>query len=246
MSIREHALPFFNIFDKNMDVLICNFTGVYIAEGFDSYGDVIDFTDLSGTSMYVDDEAESEIKSRLCLYYGMNGYVNHAAEDSDLLPRIRFLDNGNYHYMTRILASFISESFDLITFDHHTDDKEPAFAGLRSCGSWRRDIADGNQFLKESMLIRSYEDFKSSYISSDLPLYISVDKDVLSQDVLKTNWDQGDMREDEFFDIIEKLFDTRRIIAFDVCGEDLTEEPCGENKKFNEKLIRFLKIKTGE
>ncbi|MBQ9360418.1 MAG: hypothetical protein IJT96_05220 [Lachnospiraceae bacterium] len=241
MRIREHALPFFNMFDKNMDVLICNFTGVYIAEGLDFYGDVIDLTDLYGTRMYVDDEAEREIKSRLYLHYGMGGYGNHTIDNHDFLPCIRFIDNGNYHYMTRILASFIIEPFDLITFDHHTDDKEPAFAGLRSCGSWRKDIADENELLKESILIRSYEDFKTSYISSDLPLYISVDKDVLSVDVLKTNWDQGDMREDEFFDIIRELLDNRNVIAFDVCGEDLIEGPCEKNKQFNKKLIGFLK-----
>ena len=78
------------------------------------------------------------------------------------------------------------------------------------------------------------------------PVYVSVDKDVLDPSVVATDWDQGDMREDEFFDIIGELFDTRRILAFDVCGEDLTEEPFGENKKFNEKLIGFLRSKFFE
>ena len=206
-------------------VLFCDFTGVYGRQGISEGRDMICFSDLSGTGMYVDKEAEEEIKRRL-LAAGFPGKY-----------RIRFLDNGNYHYMTRILASFSEAPFDLITFDNHTDDKPPAFEGLKSCGSWRLDIAAENKNLQNSMLIQSWQDFESVYISSDLPLYISLDKDILSRRVLETNWDQGNMTEEELFRILEELFKTREIEAFDICGEDLPDKSQEANREFNLRLL---------
>lgn len=209
----------------NGDVLICNFTGVYEDEGLTGAYDFIDFSDMSGTRMYVDEESEKEILKRLDMIGFPGSY------------RLRFLDNGNYHYMTRIMSSYIKEPFDLITFDNHTDDQAPAFEGAKSCGSWRLDIRSENLFLQQSMLVQSSDGFRNEYIPSRLPLYISLDKDILSADVLKTNWDQGDMKEAELFDILGELFKTREVIAFDICGEDLPEESCEANREFNRRLI---------
>lgn len=209
-------------------ILFCNFTGVYDKEGILSLGDVLDLRSLSGTGMYVDKEAERAIRDKLDVLDGLCRY------------KIRFLDNGNYHYMTRIFASYVQEPFDLITFDHHTDDQPPSFGGLKSCGSWRLDIRSENRMLKGSMLVQDRDGFERDYIPSDMPLYISLDKDILSEEVLKTNWDQGDMRGEELFDILKMLYDTRDVIALDVCGEDLPDAPCGENREFNEMLIGLL------
>lgn len=212
------------------DVLICSFTGVYEREGLTEDYDTVDLSDLSGTRMYIDDASELEIRKRL----------EAAGFPGDY--GIRFLDNGNYHYMTRIMASFIKEPFDLITFDNHTDDKPPAFEGVRSCGSWRLDAALENKYLRRSMLIRRAGDMKEGYTASELPLYISLDKDVLSEEVLSTNWDQGSMREEELTLILKELYKTRRIIAFDICGEDLPDEPCKNNLEFNRRMIGLTQI----
>lgn len=48
----------------------------------------IDMSDISGTDMYCSREAEQEIRNRL-KPYGPQG--------------IHFLDNGNYHYVTKFL-----------------------------------------------------------------------------------------------------------------------------------------------
>ena len=210
-----------------MDILFCNFTGIYELEGITDRGVTIDLSDLPGTDMYIDEESEQEIKRRL-----------EAAGASAF--RLRFLDNGNYHYMTRILASSISGPFDLITFDHHTDDQPPAFEGARSCGSWRMDIAAENKNLRRSMLIRDPEGFERAYIPSDLPLYISIDKDILSPDVLITNWDQGDMTSEQLFELLRKLFDERQILALDICGEDLPGNPYEDNRSFNLHIINLI------
>ena len=211
-----------------MDILFCDFTGVYEREGLKGYGDLIDFKELSGTGMYIDAEAEKALRERLSAFIHRKEY------------RLRFLDNGNYHYMTRILASYVKEPFDLITFDNHTDDKPPAFPGLKSCGSWRLDIAAENKYLKSSLLVRRREDMEALAALSGLPLYISLDKDILSRDVLRTNWDQGDMNEAELFTALEELYRCRRVIAFDVCGEDLPDAPCTANANFNKRLIKLV------
>ena len=209
-----------------------DFTSVYEKQEMSEHGDVIDMKDLDGTRMYVDDAAEEEIRHRIS--------AANAAELSSVSCPLRFLDNGNYHYMTRILASLITEPFDLITFDHHTDDQPPAFEGAKSCGSWRLDITKENKYLRQSHLIQRYDDYDTIYTPSELPLYISIDKDILSTDVLHTNWDQGDMSREQLFDLLQRLEDTRKILAVDVCGEDLPDNPCEKNKSFNLKLIQLF------
>ena len=92
------------------------------------------------------------------------------------------------------------------------------------------------------MLIRRAGDMKECYTASELPLYISLDKDVLSEEVLSTNWDQGSMREEELTLILKELCKTRRIIAFDICGEDLPDEPCKNNLEFNRRMIGLTQI----
>ena len=228
-------------FQRIVSVLFCNFTGVYINEGIAGEGTLLDLSDISGTEMYIDGPAEEEIRRRI----EMTGTGEQDGDAHDPVRncprltdyRLRFLDNGNYHYMSRIFASYVKVPFDLITFDNHTDDQPPAFEGLKSCGSWRRDIAEENSCLKSSVLIRKYDDFRSGYIPSELPLYISIDKDVLSDKILNTNWDQGEMSDGQLFELIEKLMKEREIIAVDVCGEDLPQNSYEKNKEFNKAII---------
>jgi hypothetical protein len=49
------------------------------------------------------------------------------------------------------------------------------------------------------------------------PLYLSIDKDVLSESVARTNWDQGRMLLDDLLSIIDAA--APRIIGSDITGE---------------------------
>lgn len=53
----------------------------------------------------------------------------------------------------------------------------------------------------------------------DLPVYISVDKDVLSEKDAATNWDQGSMTLQQLLTLIRRLKQDYTVIAADVCGE---------------------------
>ena len=61
------------------------------------------------------------------------------------------------------------------------------------------------------------QDFTATLATSKLPIYLSIDKDVLSPQDVHTNWDQGSMRWSELGAVIEQLRD--RLIGCDVTGD---------------------------
>lgn len=273
---------------------------------------ILDFTTLSGTTGFCDDAAADEIRRRI----------------ADFPARgLHFLDNGNFHYLTRFWCEKISEDFALVVYDHHVDLRKPVFPGLMSCGSWIRDvllrnrhcravliigperaqadiierelqslvvednfsdesvsgtaaeprmIADSavhdrtpsasdvnlpahtwayvrreadNQPPRSSAFVRREADDQSPRSSAPvrvscfteddilngraahelphildairLPVYISIDKDVLSRKVLRTNWDQGIMTEAELHRELGRFTADPQIhiLGADICGE---------------------------
>ena len=209
--------------------LVCSFSGVYDGQRILECSDVIDFSDMKGCSMYVDEDSEKAILERL-KSYPFRG--------------LHFIDNGNYHYMTRLFLSFAGEEYDLVIFDNHSDDIPPAFGGLKSCGSWVYDIRNEDPFLKELTLIRRAGD-EGAIFEGKRPVYISVDKDVLSRDVLVTNWDQGDMTKEEFFDIFTGIIKTRSVLGIDICGEDEPGKDISDKEAFNMELISAVRKLKG-
>lgn len=133
-----------------------------------------------------------------------------------------------------------------------------------------RDISSGR------LLIFSAEDLhggllenKLKFIRTDLPLYISIDKDVLGTEDCETNWSQGDMSIDGLERLLgvflggqgeERNYDAcrnderyagdirhSRILGVDICGEIQTDIPIPEyleaeekNEKVNIELFRFI------
>lgn len=79
--------------------------------------------------------------------------------------------------------------------------------------------------------------------SSDIPIYISVDKDVLSKDFASTNWDQGSLTLELLSGAIAMLLDCFNVIGMDVCGEPdssdvfFSDEACMLNSAANERLL---------
>lgn len=160
-------------------MLTFDFTGLYENEEFDFYKETtprslfaskyISLKDISGTNCICDDYAKEEIKRKIQEVLA-GEYVDESnsdvAEDCvidsnsdaavDVLgkPRISFFDNGNYHYMSRILMEILVDDikagrvvresgdakieclFDLIVFDHHPDMKWTSYGDILSCGCW--------------------------------------------------------------------------------------------------------------
>ena len=210
---------------------------------------ILDFTTLSGTTGFCDDAAADEI--RRCI--------------ADFPARgIHFLDNGNFHYLTRFWCEKITENFVLVVYDHHVDLRKPVFPGLMSCGSSIADVLLRNSHCRAVLIIgpeRAQADIiereLQSLVAEDqpprssapvrvccfteddildgratrelphildalhLPVYISIDKDVLSRKVLRTNWDQGIMTEAEFRHELDRftMDPDIHILGVDICGE---------------------------
>ena len=113
-------------------LLIADFTGVYAEEGFlqklQERGVPyrrVRLGDIEGTTCYCDPDAEAEISRRLVPEPG---------------ERMRWIDSGDYHFVTKILAAREQSPFTLVLVDNHPDDQAPAFGGVLSCGSWVRDL----------------------------------------------------------------------------------------------------------
>ena len=80
------------------------------------------------------------------------------------------------------------------------------------------------------------------------PVYISIDKDVLSPQTVRTNWDQGHLGFGTLQSHLLTILDHERVIGVDICGEcsallDFAEEEkaASQNDFVNARLLAFLK-----
>ena len=237
--------------------VILNFSGVYEQVRFWEEGEEIflDLKGISGTNGYCDSAAGQEL-SEMFRKLGPSG--------------IHFLDSGNYHYVTKLWTDLIGEPFDLLVFDHHTDMQLPAFGGILSCGGWLRLALEENAMLKQVCLVGppreaavqdgleewgerlvfvpedemeafSWEGF---FAGRTLPLYLSVDKDVLRKEDAAVNWDQGKADLAQVLKVLKTACAARPVVGADLCGEDpggMEEVRALQKAKLlNEKLLRSL------
>ena len=90
-------------------------------------------------------------------------------------------------------------------------------------------------------------DGKISRIDMTVPVYISIDKDVLDRSGARTNWDQGEMPLAVMEKLLLEVFVHQQVIGVDICGECSLLEPLQElmederiNRLTNERLHHFL------
>ena len=139
-------------------MVMFNFSDAYRSQGFLSWlesrlGDallVCDFREVSGTSCYLDPSAREMLSAAL----------------PRPLPRVRWMDSGDYHYMSHLLALEETEPFHLVLLDNHADNRRALLAAAQAlmekgCGytlsiipgadhseaSWARRVPDFMRFL---------------------------------------------------------------------------------------------------
>lgn len=243
------------------ETVIMNFSGIYKNQSFyknHAEKEIFwtELSDLSGCNCYCDAEAADRICGEIQNYTG-NG--------------IHFIDSGNYHYMTRLWLEKQQVPFRLLVFDNHTDMQPPAFGGLLSCGGWiaasleelpllqevilvgpdeeaytqvEPDLQQKVLFLSREKLSTMTAEEKEGFfnnLSEDLPLYVSVDKDVLCKGDASTTWSQGDMHLSELMSFLELILERQNILGMDVCGE-CDMDSCSEdflNDHANEAILRL-------
>ena len=242
------------------ETVIMNFSGIYKNQNFyKNYAEEIFWTelsDLSGCNCYCDAEASDRIRKEIQAFTGKG---------------LHFIDSGNYHYMTRLWLEKLQIPFRLLVFDNHTDMQPPAFGGLLSCGGWiaasleelpllqevilvgpdeeaytqvEPDLQQKVLFLSREKLSTMTAEEKEGFfnnLSEDLPLYVSVDKDVLCKGDASTTWSQGDMHLSELMSFLELVLERQNILGMDVCGECDMDSSSEDflNDHANEAILRL-------
>lgn len=153
---------------------------------------------------------------------------------------INFLGKSDFHYLTYLFLKRIEIPFILIIIDHHYDTKE-TFKNYISCGSWLLEVMKIKK-LKKIVFINSkkrlIKEFKN--IRINLPIYISIDKDILSKYYLNTNWDQGDFSLEDLLETIS-LFSFYNILGIDICGEpSFNIYEYKKSEEINLKILRTI------
>lgn len=241
------------------ETVITNFSGIYKNQNFyKNYAEEeiswTELSDLSGCNCYCDAEASDRIRKEIQAFTGKG---------------LHFIDSGNYHYMTRLWLEKLQIPFRLLVFDNHTDMQPPAFGGLLSCGGWIAASLEELPLLQEVILVGPDEEAYTQVepdlqqkvlflsreklntmtaeekegffnnLSEDLPLYVSVDKDVLCKGDASTTWSQGDMHLSELMSFLELVLERQNILGMDVCGE-CDMDSCSEdflNDHANEAIL---------
>lgn len=232
-----------------MSSLVMNFSGIYRKQNFwnDALAE-LDCSQIPGTNGYLDSAAEAEIRRKI--------------EDFSV-GGIHFIDSGNTHYLSKLWTDRVAENFSLVVFDHHSDMQPPAFDGILSCGSWLKAVLDSNPFLQNVFLIgvgkSSVNEIEASYrekvqvvLESECaaesfgrafvfgekffryPVYISIDKDVLAERELKTNWDGGSLSTDNLLKLLERILVQGKILGVDICGEPSFRDVFSEDENLRQ------------
>lgn len=244
------------------DVVVMDFSGAYDMENLPRDGRFkwIDCRHLSGTDCYCDNAGKE----------ALTGIIARCP-----VGGIHFIDSGNYHYVTKFWTDRIHEPFALVVFDHHPDMQPPLFEHILSCGSWVKDVLESNPNCRKVViagasdeLVRSvphgYEGMVHFYSDNDLdheesrkrlsqkllsdPVYISIDKDVLSPEYAVTNWDQGSMSLKELEKLLYIILLHHPVLGIDICGEFLPDSDTAEDMReaaidgdVNKSLLRLVK-----
>ena len=223
-------------------VLVFNFSGACEAGEFlpwlweNAAGtEELNLNGLEGTCCYCDGDAQAEILRRL----------------PEKLPLVRWLDSGDYHYLSCLLASREKEPFHLVLLDNHPDNQDPAFDGVLSCGGWVKTLKERQPLLKSVLTIgpegcpQALEDAWIEERRGER-VYVSLDKDVMDRPWARTDWSQGTHTLEEVKGWLGRLLDGRlELVALDICGElspgkGATPEDLRINRETNIELYRFI------
>ena len=256
-------------------ISVFDFSGIYQEESFyrdDKGSSFLDLRDISGTNCMCDDAAVEEIKRHIEKekitpegihfidsgnYHYMSAILTGMVKEPfslvvfdhhpDMQPPmfgdilscggwvLKVLEENEYVRGVHIIGA----DPGLVEKLEPDGAKKVRFYHCGEDGAVDRNITNE---MKKSCGILNVEELATEY-----PVYLSIDKDVLSKDELITNWDQGDMTRKELFLLVKKLASNGRFIGVDICGEcapdqegiDVTGAIHG-NDRFNKEILELL------
>ena len=220
-----------------MKSLVFHFSEAYREEGFLCWLQealVLDFTGLEGSCCYCDAQARKKLEDAF----------------PKPLPRLRWLDSGDYHYLSHLLALRETKPFHLVLLDNHPDNQDPAFEGVLSCGSWVKEMQEGNPWVRDVVTIGPEgcgNEIPQAWLEKRRGerVYVSLDKDIMDKAYARTDWTQGGHTLEDVKRELAKLAEAMEIVAVDICGElapskGATPEDLRINKETNIELYHCL------
>lgn len=125
----------------------------------------------------------------------------------------------------------LQESFALVLLDQHPDDQPGAFGNeMLSCGNWVAAARRELPLLRADVWIQRFSDLPGAVTAlsglPELPVFLSIDLDVLSPAVFRTDWDQGDMTLAQLQEALQTLCRGRRLLGVDICGAASSSLSC--------------------
>lgn len=217
-----------------LHTLIFDFDAVYKEQNFyERYEkDVIwrDMEQMTGVNAYCSKEAQLKIEDTL---------------QRISLPTISYLDSGNYHYMTLFFLKKITVDFTLVLLDYHSDMQDGLCSSMLSCGNWvqfairqlphlkqvvflgvaqnsvlsRQIISNCEVCIISEEMMKAYDWLSIFSACIKYPIYLSIDKDVMSREYVETNWNQGSMTGEQLEEFLEYLQGRYQVLGIDTCGE---------------------------
>lgn len=242
-------------------IVLMNFTGVYDYEAFARKRGMVhlDCTHLRGTDCYCDAGGAAALR-RLMAPFPPEG--------------IHFIDSGDYHYLTKFWTDKVERPFSLLVFDHHPDMQAPRYGGVISCGGWVADVVRQNPWVRQVCIVGAdgrlvdevpaalrsrvnffcgdeggFEAARRNFAAGWLkgPVYLSIDKDVLSLRDVRTDWDQGALPLVAMEDVLRTVLERTELLGADICGEcsaalDYFEErrEAAQSSRVNGELLGLL------
>lgn len=257
--------------------MIMDFSGVYCEEQFWKDEEIfwVDARDIPGTNCYCDGEAMEELKKRIADFSpegihfidsGNYHYMSRIWLEKIKNPfRLLVFDNHTDMQLPAFggllscggwIAAAITELDNLkevILVGPDEEAWEQVETELRSRVRFiSREVL---REMREGGAVNARQDkFASDFwgdFPAELPLYISIDKDVLGKADANTAWSQGDMTLQELLGILEQAKEQLEekggeIIGVDICGECDPGEDGGVNDDGNGRLLGFFCKEKGE
>ncbi|TCS83179.1 arginase family protein [Tepidibacillus fermentans] len=226
----------------------------------------IDLDDIKHTNYYCEETACTKIEERL--YENPHQGITFIGSGN--------YHYVSYLLFSEIKEPFTLILFDHHT-DAMIDSS--SVSSLISCGSWVAHAISQLSFLQKVLIIGARKDLlplihpslrskvvvlpeNDSRLSSKFVLhwlqneiatdtiYISIDKDVLDTDYVKTNWDQGNMSLPELLIVLREIIRQKEVYGVDICGEyptnpfsafqSISIEAIRKNEQANQKILNTI------
>lgn len=258
---------------KSSEIVIMNFSGIYREEHFYEGAETawLEVQGLPGSNCYCDDDAAAELREKIREFpakgihfidSGNYHYMSRIWLEKIKQP-FRLLVFDNHTDMQPPAFGGILSCGGWIAA---ALEELPFLKGVMLCGPDEEAFSQVPEVLKGRVRFLSRESLQEGRqaddnernlaaagffekIPTDLPLYVSIDKDVLCREDACTAWSQGDMRLlelEEYLKIVLKRFESagQQIAGVDICGECDPDHQEGStvNDAANGRLLKLLNL----